>query len=557
VLVSMAYTGTVAFTDVAGARQKQAATGLVNRTVEQIRAMPFDLVKRGLATSDLTSDTLIVNCPSGGADAGFKCFEGERLSSGGYTNTAGQYNPLNPHKRDVPVGGTNYHLSVYVTYATGTGVPTSANVFRVTVIAAWDNPARRGTLASVRSSTLVHSPEGCTSTATHPFSAPCQAFLYAVATAQPGSVDISGTLPGGSTFGRASLRLPDFASVLQVEQLSAAQNTGRTAGGTLTDLNGATSNTGYQAADVSADDDPGSVGATAPAPASASNGAQGSISSSGGPHSVRISPAVGDASAAASVSKATSADSCTALDGSVISTSLPCGQATFAATSSTRAELALSGGTSVPLVTFSPAASSAGKGHTRRTIAGSGACAGDGCVTAEARRSFSSVRIGGTPTGAGVAIAGCSTPFQYLIEVSNYSEQFVVSSGIAAPGRTGTTPAGTVTFWNGCGYTTRSLPTGTSTTAALRVNTGLAVFSASGVTVRFEPAVFDLGGRTVTETLSGANRTVTEVLARPPVASVGNVGCVISDASGTTNLSLAVNLGNLQAKATYAPGPSS
>src|SRR5215472_9692072 len=54
VLVSIAYSLTSSLTNVAYARQAQAATGLANKALEQIRGMPFSTMKSGSNNSDTT-----------------------------------------------------------------------------------------------------------------------------------------------------------------------------------------------------------------------------------------------------------------------------------------------------------------------------------------------------------------------------------------------------------------------------------------------------------------------------------------------------------------------
>ena len=53
-LLALAYTATIGFSDIALARQRQGASGLANQTMEQIRALPFDVLKKGLSNADLT-----------------------------------------------------------------------------------------------------------------------------------------------------------------------------------------------------------------------------------------------------------------------------------------------------------------------------------------------------------------------------------------------------------------------------------------------------------------------------------------------------------------------
>jgi type IV pilus modification protein PilV len=66
-LLAVAYTAFGAFNDQAFARQRQSATGLANQTMEQIRALPFDTLSRGLGNTDLAtmSDPKITRTGSG------------------------------------------------------------------------------------------------------------------------------------------------------------------------------------------------------------------------------------------------------------------------------------------------------------------------------------------------------------------------------------------------------------------------------------------------------------------------------------------------------------
>src|SRR6266516_6265604 len=61
-LLAMAYTATIGFSDIALARQRQGANAIADRAMEQIRGLPFDTIKKGLATWDAGSDPNIVTC---------------------------------------------------------------------------------------------------------------------------------------------------------------------------------------------------------------------------------------------------------------------------------------------------------------------------------------------------------------------------------------------------------------------------------------------------------------------------------------------------------------
>src|SRR6266540_97294 len=69
-VLAMAYTATIGFSDIALARQRDGANGLANQTMEQIRGLSFETIRRGLASADLAGDTNIVTCLTA------KCYKG-------------------------------------------------------------------------------------------------------------------------------------------------------------------------------------------------------------------------------------------------------------------------------------------------------------------------------------------------------------------------------------------------------------------------------------------------------------------------------------------------
>ena len=75
--------GTVHFSDEALARQRQSATGLASQAIEQVRALPFDTLAKGLSSNPATdatvaTDTAITTC---GTD---KCYQGEPIPMSNY-----------------------------------------------------------------------------------------------------------------------------------------------------------------------------------------------------------------------------------------------------------------------------------------------------------------------------------------------------------------------------------------------------------------------------------------------------------------------------------------
>ena len=249
-LLALGYTATVGFSDVALARQRQGANSLANQAMEQVRALPFETVRRGLANNDLGGDANITQC---GTPA-VACYGGERLVLADNPPVV----PLVPHRRAVGVGPTTYTISTYVTYYQNN---VTSDTYRVTVLATWPNPARTGVASLVQTQSLFYSGAGCTSTATHPFAGPCQPFLYGNATVEAGHVDITGTI-AGLGLEHANLWLPSVSSNMQIEQISAIQGAAEVSGLTLK-VSGLDEQTvGRQTITSKADSDPAQSGNT-------------------------------------------------------------------------------------------------------------------------------------------------------------------------------------------------------------------------------------------------------------------------------------------------------
>src|SRR5438067_9581461 len=197
----MAYTATAAFNPTAAARERQAATGLADQALEEARALPFDTLKKGFDNTDLASTTdsnIVANC---GGVSGTYCYGGEKIPHGCITysatacpsvpqGTTGSL-PLVPHKRTVTVRGISYTVATYVTYYLN---DTTNNAFRITSIVTWTSPEIHRT-SNVQVQTIDASPLGCLSTATHPFSPPCQPYLYSHAYQNHGSFGITRANP--------------------------------------------------------------------------------------------------------------------------------------------------------------------------------------------------------------------------------------------------------------------------------------------------------------------------------------------------------------------------
>src|SRR5688500_14435038 len=134
-LLALAQLALVGFREIAVARQRQVASQLAGRIVEQVRGLPPDVVEMGLATIDLSGDPAVHECADGlYLDA---CPEGDPSAEPIVHSEAAPLTvPLFPHRGTVgpPTYTRPYEWSVYITRAAD--VP-AAGGLRVTTKVAW------------------------------------------------------------------------------------------------------------------------------------------------------------------------------------------------------------------------------------------------------------------------------------------------------------------------------------------------------------------------------------------------------------------------------------
>src|SRR5207248_1056912 len=216
-----------------------------------------------------------------------------------YTSTISFTDSALTRQRQSANGPTTFKRSVYVTYYQNNK---TANVFRVTVVVTWNNPAVRGTYARMQTQSLFFSPTGCLSTATHPFAAPCQPFLYARGTVPQGSITVTGTIQG-IALDHATLSTTGQDSAIQLEQVSSIQGRTSSSGASLKLVNQNEQFLGSQTANSASDNDPSNPAGdyqTASLTPSA-----GSASASGSGNSITVTASGGDTGATTSTVTAT------------------------------------------------------------------------------------------------------------------------------------------------------------------------------------------------------------------------------------------------------------
>ena len=117
----------------------------------------------------------------------------------------------------------------------------------------------------------------------------------------------------------------------------------------------------------------------------------------------------------------------------------------------------------------------AGNSSVGCTVVSSGT---SGCTSAGAQKTIGSLLVGGLSAGTWT---GAST---YLVQISNYSDTVSVQRGVSAPAAAPAfSRSGTVSYFNGTGYSSFSLGTGASTQKIIGPatwTTGSAIITATG-----------------------------------------------------------------------------
>ena len=444
-LLALAYTATIGFSDIALARQRQGASGLANQTMEQIRALPFDVLKKGLSNADLTGggDPNI----TGGCGATY-CYGGEQIPRGANPNVV----PLVPHTQAIVVGPTTYTVRAYVTYYKNV---TTNNTFRLTVAVSWPNPARRGVSTTVQSQTIAYSGTGCLSTLTHPFAAPCQPFFYANGVADEGRFNVTGTL-NGVNLADATLTMPNWNSNMQVEQISAVQGLTTSSTASITLSGNPPTTTGGQQAASSADNDPAQPGMDYQKTTVTGSATPITASSGGGQaNSITVTPSSGDPGVTVSTTDASLGNACPLIG--IGETDLqPCGSSTEQQVGAMSVTMALRkkfdlGTTTVVSVAAAPSVASA---LSNRNIQNGV----DGLVHSESTRAVGTVQFGALPSNLNPAKVPAGWA-GYLVQISGFSDKVTAETGTntLAPS---VTASGTIRYWNGVGYTTVAIAPG-------------------------------------------------------------------------------------------------
>jgi Tfp pilus assembly protein PilV len=567
-LTALAYTATVAFSDIGTARQRQAAHGLLNQTMEQVRALPFDTLAAGVDNADAAADT--ANITVSGSTYTYKG-NNETMPHG---VLPAQVTPLFPHVRSgIKVGPTTYTVAVYPTYLAGS----NQTAFRVTTVVTWPKLVRGSGPGRVEGQTIVYSPEGCLSTATHPFSAPCQPFSYAAAAVQPGGATLTGTIQGINLV-KATTHLGESTSNMQLEQVTAMQGYARTPGFTLSVLGVADQTSGLSQVTTRATSGTGQPGSDYDAKTVTTPGTPTVLSVLGSQNLLELFPDVGgDTASSVSTISSTATNACADPQSSNQLDSQPCGNGVTRQSGDLTMQLSLSTGSAqigsgpAQLITIRRAVRDSASYTNRDAAPGTTACpatSGDGCVHAEAQRSIGRVRVTGLPvgmepvSGASAWALGC----RCLLELSNYADAVEAEAGGGSdpPAVTVTgadpseSPTPVLKYWNGTGYTSVTEFTGAPQTFSVPSVTAVE----GSTTITIGANLVRTGGTSTSSTTGSAGtacpatcHTSGDARANSPLIADITYS-VVTGSAVIADLRFAVDLGPALAKVSYQAAPS-
>jgi type II secretory pathway pseudopilin PulG len=569
-LITLAMTVSTGFRYVGIGREQQAANQIANQLMEQSRGLAFSKIQRGMQTSGLAGDPNLVTSCAGDAVGTYRLqtCSGDKVVSTNLncpTVSSDCSVPIVPSSgtvgqtQDYPV---NYTWHSYVTNncPSVTGTCTEIQAYKVTIIVTWAGAGpSSGGVRKVTVQSLFHSPSGCINSSTHPFAAPCQPFYYGQALAPTGVLAASGSV-ALVDYESGSISTTGADSTMQVEQVSKVQGSWTQAQTTMVTSTGssnlpATASFGATAADSDPSGTTPNYQVSPTDPGDPSN----QIASGGGSF-VELQNQAGDSGQAISTTSAGGSNVCPPTPPAPpAETDLqPCGGARVSQAGIARivghfhgfladlgdATLASAGVPATSTTAFT----------NRMMVSGQ-----DGNIQETTNRAFGTIAIGGLPD----LVSAPPGWTGYFLQLTGYRDTVVSTAGTSAAAPSATINSGSLSYWNGTGYTSVNLATtpGYQLTNLLLDRT--TTVSLHTVEVRIAADSISMGSVPSTSTsTTGCNLGTYPTCKTQANASVG------SPVSGTltyevwvdfvqvVDLTIDVGLGTSVSKSIYGPTPA-
>ncbi|MEW6059940.1 MAG: type II secretion system protein [Actinomycetota bacterium] len=560
-LVTLAYAATAGFGYQALARERQAANGIADKTMEEIRGLAYGSIQKGLAGADLADDpNLVSNCPQDPTSPPityrYPDCEGEKVT---YTADP-NYTPPEPLKEHVgTIEGypTDYTYRIYITNSCPSGTETGCTgptPYRVTVVVSWAGGRIQGVAKSVTTQSLFYSPGGCVSSQTHPYAAPCQPFFYGQAQVPRGSVTVSGSI-WGLPFAAGGLFTSGVESDAQQEQFSTVAGAFMQSAALLLDTSGNEGMAGGAAQTVAASNDPsGSMDDYAQIPEQTLPATNLPPLTYGQTEFWVVAPQ-GEVTAVQAATAATPAEPCPPW-GTSQNDEAVCSGSKIQQNGSLTAWADLTNvfeNVDLDIVTFATieAAPSPNTALVDRELVTDE----DGRLVSTVERRFGTITLVGLPSGFPIEDRLEQLPLWegYLVRMTGYTDRVIAAVGTGASNPTADVLGGTIRYWSGDGYT--EVPANTT----VQPNEITLVSDMSGHLVQIHitsSALVAQSPNTPYEDLEGSPAAIGEATAEMSAPLEGTISYVITiDDTVVVNLTVDVALGTMIAKGVYARAP--
>jgi type II secretory pathway pseudopilin PulG len=570
-LLTLAFTATAGFGYQGLARHRQAATGLANQVMEEVRGLAYEKIEAGLSSTDLAGDPNIVSCSGTYRFLSCTADPDEPGSGEAIVHSAGLSNitPLVPHRSstapntDPVLDGITYRWATYVTRDDSV----ANSPYRVTVIVTWTGGLKANAPNKlVRVQSLFWSPDGCRSTETHPFAAPCQPFFYGTSIVPQSSVEVQGSVDAVD-FASGQLLTPKASSSAQEEQTQRIQGSWTGAELVLVEPDGDESVAGGTSGSTLADSDPATATGTysryrCPEDVTC---ASGSLSRSASGNSISFS-APGTTAESDSTTSAGGVNVCPPPSATAETDGLLCGGGRILQGGTLSATLTITdGGTIAPgAATLArlaePGSASTSLVHRNaypNTTGCSPGSSDDGCVRSSTSRTLGTINLGGLPSGftGPAGWSGTDAWNGYLVSVVGYTDSATASAGTQSPLPTAS-QSGTIYYWNGTGYSSLSVTdagvSGLASSVSVTQDLGGRLVTVEIATVGSGCAP---GSTSVTPTSPSGNDTRTEATASSTPPTLQLSYRISEGAAVYADLTITVNLGTLEASGIYQQAP--
>ncbi len=562
---------------VTASHNEQTGDAVLNRLLDEARALPYTVVAKGLSSSDTTAASTSTYISKVGPGTSIWVLQDAALSGGNGTGEViNHYSPptgLTPpppfyeHKSCFSSRGSSTtcaaaHFFTALTFPTKYRSKVATNetktwlnkVIRVTVLVSWTAPGG-GNPTTLSGQTLIFGKTtSCTSlgSLTAPSQASCEPDFTGGAFAGGGIIAIKPAAVGvqaikGVYFTRFDLVLPGTSSNEALTETSTVLGTANSSGGTVDPTSSLdqeslviTKATNDLATGTSDDQ---SLTLTQTAAALTSTSATSA-------YSVTASPSSTDGGTSTSTTSASTVHACTNFTGALVTSGLPCGFGRVAqgATAALAAKLGPAG--VATLATVAATSTHPDRVLTQRYARDASltcpTAAKAGCISAASRGGLGTVELAGIPAAVVATPPGWAG---YLDKLSGFRARATTWARSAkTPWLTGqiTTVTGTVSYYTGSGYAT--LAVGGSGQAVpfstVHVTTG-----AVAVTISSHLSV---GGASCSETTTSARPSTVHRVACSVTPLSGTVTYVVTDGTTTiADFTLTVGLGTVSASASY------